>query len=82
MLREHIEGPDAPYVQMYHKSLDGLLKQLGNERTENQKPETMTDGEWKAIDLALYAGHSDFIASHSDPISIWFLTEKETKEQI
>ena len=56
MLREHIEGPDAPYVKKYHEWLDGLLKELGCEKSKNQKPETMTHAEWKALDLALNAG--------------------------
>lgn len=57
MIREHIEGPDAPYVKMYRESLDGLLKQLGYEKTKNQKSEAMSRGEWEAIDLALNPGH-------------------------
>lgn len=70
MLREHIEGPEAPYVKMYHDSLDGLLKELGCEKTknqkheatsdENQKPEAMTDAEWKALEVALNAGSACF----------------------
>ncbi|CAL1149203.1 unnamed protein product [Cladocopium goreaui] len=60
MLREHIEGPDAPYVKKYHEWLDGLLKELGCEKSKNQKPETMTHAEWKALDLALNAGSACF----------------------
>ena len=78
MLREHIEGPEVPYVKRYHEWLDGLLKDLGYEKTKNQKPEAVTDAEWKALDVALNA---DIIASSSGPISILFLTEQRTKEQ-
>ena len=67
MLREHIEGSEAPYVKRYHEWLDGLLKDLGYEKTKNQKPEAVTDAEWKALDVALNA---EIIASSSGPISI------------